>query len=480
MNKNILLNNGTALTPVRYSTAILSLSLLIFSGCATHQPFIYKGEDLKLEADRLIEPLGVITVEDLGDPQPKHPLRLKNVTPMTDAIWRAALENCEASLVEFEGKRYFAAGAEWGIRVYTRDISYGGILGANRIFPKEMMQTLKVTRERRRNLGFRVSNEHHVIHAIKAPWKAEGMGELAFLKKYRTNSYSRRTDDVVWLWCAEDLLLVKSDTPMEEWEWLYSEGKWFFENMYAPFFDKSDGLYWGQATYVDIGYSGYPMGKDPAFKSSADCVMIKALSTSSLYFQGLSVLARTARRLGKDEEAEVWRSRAEALQVSIIKALGRPDGTLACYKDKLGKTHDRREALGTAIAVLTHVVEGEDAKRAIATYPITEWGVPTFTPWLDNKTAYHNNASWPFVTALFMRALENATGEDYTDMHAALLARACRPRNKQKGAFAELINHRNGGKPAGRNKQLWSAAAYIDLCHRAGLLPDELSGPGSE
>ena len=437
-------------------------------------PFTYTGTHLKLEADKVEESGRLIALADLGDPQPKNPLRLANVTPMTEALWRLALENIESALVQYKGTKYFAAGSTWGIRVYTRDISFSGVLGVNRLYPREMLSTLRETRTVRRHLAFRVSRGLEVS-AIHAPWVVEDITEWKFLQKYRTNSYTRRTDDVVWLWGAEDLFLGNPE--VANWPWLYDEGKWFFENMYAPFFDRKDGLYRGQAAFVDIGGNGYPM-HTPAFGRQTDCVLIKALSLNCLYVRGLEAMARTAGRLNKSDESKAWQQKADALKTAIVTNLRRPDGTLAYFKDRLGHLQNRLDALGTALAVLCGVVKADAARKAVAHYPATEWGVPMFDPWLKNRGVYHNHTAWPFVTEFFMKALEQATGTDTRAASAALLARSTRPRRPASGGkrtgdagFVEYINFNNQGQVSGQNKQLWSAAAFVDVCRRAGLTP---------
>jgi hypothetical protein len=394
--------------------------------------FTYSGTHLKLEADRVVEPGRTITMADLGNPQPQNSLRLAKVTPMTEVLWRLALENIESALVEFEGVKYFAAGSTWGIRVYTRDIAFSGVLGVNRLYPHEMLSSLRETRKVHRTLCFRVSQDHAAF-AIPAPWIVENLNEGKFLEKYRTNSYTRRTDDVVWLWCAEDLFL--GNPGLADWSWLYDEGKWFFENMYAPFFDPKDGMYRGQAVFVDIGGNGYPM-HTPAFTSQTDCVLIKALSLNCLYVRGLEVMARTAVRLNQPNAANAWQQKADALKIAIVKHLGRPDGTLAYFKDRLGNVQNRRDALGTALAVLCGVVQGEAARKVVAHYPITEWGVPLFDSWFKNNGVYHNHTSWPFVTEFFLKALEEATGTGTKAASAALLARTRGRVGRLRGANA--------------------------------------------
>jgi len=62
-----------------------------------------------------------------------------------------------------------------------------------------------------------------------------------------------------------------------------------------------------------------------------------------------------------------------------------------------------------------------------------------------------------------MAAKEKAFGIDCTAQNAALLARTC----LQDGTFHEVVNMQTK-EPFGSSSQLWSAAAFIDVCRRAG------------
>jgi len=99
---------------------------------------------------------------------------------------------------------------------------------------------------------------------------------------------------------------------------------------------------------------------------------------------------------------------------------------------------------------------------AVRDYPVTDGGVPLLHPFFDRDDFYHNNSSWPFVDTFFLKALETTDGYDRTPLNAALLARTC----VDDGTFHEVTDYRTrdvNGSPS----QLWSAAAFIDVCRRA-------------
>ena len=346
---------------------------------------------------------GTLTAAEVEAIHPINQTELVGASPIIAKLWKVALRDIESNIVETDKGTYFGAGANFGAKIYTRDISFAGILGLNDLYPQIMLDSLKVTRDVRLDLKLKVSEEH-AIPEIEAPWEILPIPEKEFFQTIHTNSYTRRTDDVIWLWAAEDLL-TKMDSP--DWEWLYETGVQSFEVLYDPFFDPSDGLYRGQAAFIDVHYeqsrktTGYPDSW-----SMKECVLSKSTSTNCLYYIGLNAMARTAERLGKSAEQAQWQARADALKAAILKELRMEDGTFLYLKEPNGHRMERREAVGTALAVLSGVVQGEDARRAVADYPISEKGVPLLVPFFFNQTinkkAYQNWSSWPFVDTLFL------------------------------------------------------------------------------
>lgn len=419
---------------------------------------------------------GTIKLEDLPDPEPKCPVRLQNTTPLMERLWRIALENAERNIVEDDGSLYFGAGAEFGKAIFTRDISFSGLLGLNQMYPDIMLSSMRFCREIRKKGGLHIPIDYyHAMEKIDAPWIKSDIKNISELgEKVGGSIISRRTDDIVWLWCTADLIERNSLT--EEWEWFYENGDFFFSEFYAPFFDEDDGLYRGQATFIDIHFphntaSGYPQDW-----SIQDCIMMKALSTNCLYYMGILSMAKAAKCLGKPEEEKAWKERAESLKKAIRKEFEHPDGYLAYYKDQRGVLANRREALGSGLAALCGIVEGDEAKLAVGGYPVTDGGVPLFHPFFDNDRWYHNLSSWPFVDTFFIKGLEKSDGVCRADLNAALLARTC----VADGSFHEVTHYpsrevmhysdKYHKRIKGSGCQLWSAAAFIDTCFRAGLV----------
>jgi hypothetical protein len=430
---------------------------------------LYNSPPLVLTENTLSDGLGAFKVEDLPVVNPKCNIELKkNASPLTRKMWKIALNDVELNLITNNYGTYFAAGRRYTDRVYTRDIAFAGILGLNALYPNEMMKSLRVTRDVVSKLGYKVSREE-VIKEINAPWEIIAEDKTEVMAQYKSNSITRRTDDVVWIWAVDDLF--KSHPEVADWKWFYNNGKKNFNEFYAPWYDKTDGLYKAQPTFHDIQSSAYPKGY-----SQADCVLLKSTSTNCLYYKALLSLANAAKKCNLPEESKVWNQKAKSLKAAIIKELMLPDGTFTYYKDRYGKVMPNQHNLGTAFAIIFGVVEGKAAKKAIENYPTSEFGTPLQYPFMENK-GDHNQASWPFCDTFFLIAKEIADGKDYTGYNAALLARTMGTKLDPKknpewggfGSFHEKVQLPSG-LISGSGSQLWTSAAFMNVCMRANLI----------
>lgn len=425
----------------------------------------YDSTSLRLPDDALIDELGTLTLDDLPDRNPLCPLRLNSPTPLLAKLWTCALYDAESNLVEHPmGGRYFTAGGRgkgFASMIFTRDNGYAGILGLNRIFPAEMKEAVETTRRVRLQLGLRVDRDQ--FHP-DLPFEKEDISEAEFKTKYLTNSFIRRTDDVLWLWWAEDLFAEHFDQP-ENWQWLLETGQRCFDELYQPFYDSRDGLYFGQSSFIDIGFNGYPAEFGlRTVESKYRALRIKAASTNALYYQGMRVMERTANRLGHAVVAERWRSRAEEIRRAFRSRLIAPDGTISYFAHGDKQLEQREHALATAFPILFDLLDAEESRAAIQRYPVTWWGVPLIHPFYPSDHIYHNQSAWPFADAFFLRAREKALGVDETGRELALLARSCRGDtfHEWTSAFDKL--------PKGVPATLWTLGAFVGRCVRAGWL----------
>jgi len=442
---------------------------VIFLIAGNQQKLVYKSDHLNLTPVSISDVIGKFSVADLPAVHPACTFKLKkNTTVLTQRMWEIALHDVEQNLITNNYGTYFAAGRRYTDRVYTRDIAYAGILGLNELYPAEMLQSLKITRTVISKMAYKVSSDE-VITEINAPWEAITTERKQFMALFKSNSITRRTDDVVWIWAVDNLF--KSHPEIADWNWFYSTAKSNFNELYAPWFDQTDGLYKGQNTFHDIQSSAYPKGY-----SQADCVLLKSTSTNCLYYKGLLSLAYTAEKCHLHQESKEWTKKAESLKKAIKKELLQPDGTFTYFKDRYGNKMPNQHNLGTAFAVIFGIVKGAEARKAIENYPTTEFGTPLQFPYVDN-TGDHNQAAWPFCDTFFLIAKEIAFKKDFSGYNAALLARSLGTKlapNKDPewggfGSFHEKVTLPSG-LISGSGAQLWTAASFLNICLRAELV----------
>lgn len=417
-----------------------------------------------------INQLNLMNIETL---ETEEKLKFIGSNNIEHALWNTAIDDIEKNYcIDTEYGRVFAAGGynkhkNWNGMTFNRDTAYSGILALNLIKPRGMLINLKAIRECRKKLGFSCI-KNMVIHGIDNVVVYD-MELEEFKKIFHKASAINKTDDVVWMWCAYDLLMKNN---FDEWEWLYNNGKECFERFYDCFFDVQDGLYYGQPSFIDVGSNGYP--ESFGFKTEEamnNGVWVKATSTNCLYYKALCIMADVADKLGYGDEKSEWENRAVNLKEAIKKGLAFSDGKYAYFKHKNGKLEERREVLGTAFLVLCDVLEGEDAEKAVADYPVTAYGVPLIYPYFENDRVLHNNSMWPFADTFFILAMEKVYKKDFTYINMHILMNDAV--EGHMGEFRNTINNEMEGATA----QLWSSAAYINTCVRAGhtcIMPEKV------
>ncbi|MCU0914932.1 MAG: hypothetical protein MUC88_10260 [Planctomycetes bacterium] len=127
-------------------------------------------------------------------------------------------------------------------------------------------------------------------------------------------------------------------------------------------------------------------------------------------------------------------------------------------------------------------LEGDAARKAYEGYPETDQGLPLFSPFIPGNSGPHPMASWPFCDTFCLWGKSPADGGDDPDQNAALLGRsletAMRPKSAKEdaewdaglGSFHEKTPLPDG-LIDGSGHQLGSAAAFLNVCVRAGLVP---------
>ena len=461
------------LTQLISAGSILTVAA-IFTAQAKAEALNYSDGVLILTPTSLTDSVGSFTADKLPVVTPLNQSELKGAqSSIVKGMWKIALNDMEKNLVTTpENGTYFAAGIRYTTRIYTRDIAFSAVLAGNDLYPKEMLQSLKMTRKVRLEMGYKVSTPH-IIKEINAPWEGITDIEKEVMAKYSSNSYTRATDDVIWIWAIDDLYAKNPD--LAEWDWFYTTGARFFNEFYAPWLDSTDGLYRGQATFQDLTHNGYPKNY-----TITDCVLLKAGSTNALYYKGLTAMVNAAKKTGQSGEVIAsWQAKADALKSAFQREFILADGSISYYKDRNGNVLPNQHNLGTALATIFGVITNEQARRAYELYPVTPRGVALIEPYLKDKLGSHNSGDWPFCTALFFWGKEIADGKSYQGETVAQIARAIGTKIEPEkgsgkasnepgdwgdgfGSFHEKIDHVTG-LIGGSGSQLWSAAAYLNI-----------------
>jgi hypothetical protein len=153
-------------------------------------------------------------------------MQLESDIPLDpDRLTAAAIEDVKRSIQRSENTEYFSAGAAFKNRVYTRDIALAGVLSLNRVFPRLMASSLRVSRQRRLAAGFAVATGRP-LPALPLPWQDSGLTQPEFVDQHLINTYDRGTDDVVWLWAAADLMEHDAACGLD-WGWIFQNGRHF-------------------------------------------------------------------------------------------------------------------------------------------------------------------------------------------------------------------------------------------------------------
>ncbi|MDB4928182.1 MAG: Six-hairpin glycosidase-like protein [Myxococcaceae bacterium] len=285
-------------------------------------------------------------------------------------------------------------------------------------------------------------------------------------------SYPVSTDRVVWALGATELLKhLTGDDRAAFLDRAYPAMRNTAEHDRRVIFDARDGLYRGEHSFLDWreqSYAAYT-ATDPVH-----IAMSRSLSTNVLHFNLLDALATLAVERGDAEAAARYRPWADALKQSIQRRFWlAADGQFSAFTStELDPSPVRRwDALGTALAVLTGVATEAQAREAVGRYPHAGRGLPVIWPQQQFTAIYHNRASWPFVTAYWLRAARQVRNDASVDWNVDAMVRAAalnlsnmenfefssgRPR-VEDGAYS--------GPVVNSQRQLWSVAGYLSMVH---------------
>jgi hypothetical protein len=285
-------------------------------------------------------------------------------------------------------------------------------------------------------------------------------------------SYPVSSDRVVWALGAAELLKHLSGAERASFvDAAYPAMLNTAEHDRRVVFDARDGLYRGEQSFLDWREQSYAAwtATDPVH-----IAMSRSLSTNVLHFSLLDTVATLAAERGDTAAAARYRAWADALKLAIQRRFWlADDGQFSAFTStELDPAPVRRwDALGSALAVLTGVATEAQAREAVARYPHAGRGLAVIWPQQQLTPIYHNRASWPFVTAYWLRAARHVRNDASVDWNVEAMVRAAalnlsnmenfefttgRPR-VEDGAFS--------GPVVNSQRQLWSVAGYLSMVH---------------
>lgn len=348
--------------------------------------------------------------------------------PLVDALYNLALEELSQN-VRDDGA--FMAGKKW-TGVWTRDISYSILLSLAAIDPDGAKTSLL----------HKVTEDGRIIQDT-------GTG----------GSWPVSTDRMTWALAAWEVYATTGDDA-----WLRKSYEIIRRSARRDLkvaFDSTTGLFYGEASFMDWREQSYPDWMAPA-----DIYGSQVLSTNVVHYRTYRILAQMAEALGEDP-AE-WQHRARRVKSGINEHLWHAsDGRYAGYR--YGRTFltrtARTEALGSALVILSGVTDQTRAKRVARSFPVVEFGVPSFWPYIPEIPPYHNAGIWPFVGAYWTWASAAAGNTPGVEHGLASLYRAAALFLTNKENMVAETGHFEGTQ-INSDRQLWSVAGNLAMVYR--------------
>lgn len=355
----------------------------------------------------------------------------------------------------------FETGEQWHY-VWTRDLSYAADLGLALLDPARVM----------RSLDFKLSPwRDGLVKPAAAAGSADG---LQIIQDTGTGgSWPVSTDRVAWAFGAARVLdLLSPDQRAAFAPRALRALSNTVDNDRLAAFDAADGLYSGEASFLDWreqSYSAWIVDDLASLASS------KALSTNLAHYKALKLAAMLAREQGQTTTADKYAAWAAALKTAINRRFWLPDAGM--YASLSGPHFDgaplhQFDWLGQSLAIVTGVADAARTRSILARYPHGRYGPPVIFPQQPGRPIYHNRAIWPFVTAYGLRAA--AIGKNVAVADAAYAS-------LMRGAALNLSNVENlewlSGQPLlldetqpalsgpviNSRRQLWSVGAYLGM-----------------
>ncbi|WP_354624347.1 esterase [Psychromonas sp. MME2] len=355
----------------------------------------------------------------------------------------------------------FETGAKWHY-VWTRDLAYAANLGLALLDPERVKTSLE----------FKLSGYRD---GVSKPIQAAGddSGLQIVQDTGSGGSWPISTDRVTWAFGAEKALQnltgeTRSAFAVKAYNALINT----VENDRKAAYDKVDGLYNGEQSFLDWREQSYPIWitKDIASMGSA-----KALSTNVAHYQALSLTAKLAIEQGEPDIASKYQNWANQLKMAInhrfwLEDMGMYSSLTAGHQD-LAALH-KFDWLGQSLAIITGIADTTRAHKIVANYPHSDMGAPVIFPQQPDVPIYHNRAIWPFVTAYGLKAAAQIgnTAVANAAYQTLLRSAALNLSNMEnlewlslKPNLLDFTHPELSGPVINSQRQLWSVAAYVGM-----------------
>jgi hypothetical protein len=382
--------------------------------------------------------------------------RLRSGHDMFDALFAMAIEETRLASVEsisdgaFNNGQgvpcsCFETGEKWNY-VWTRDTAYAVDLGLAVVDPERAT----------RSLDFKLSE-------LKS-----GGGAQVVQDTGSGGSYPVSTDRVVWAIGADQALRYLPDAERAAFATRALEAMGnTIEQDRELVWDARDGLYYGEQSFLDWREQSYPS------YTAADTVhlaMSKALSTNVGHYAILRLASRLAGDAGRPDDAARWGGWADDLRAAINDGLWLEEDGL--YSTMIATELDpapihKYDLLGTSLAVLAGVADGQRAFDTVANYPRVPRGPAVMWPQQPLVRIYHNRGIWPFVTAYGLLAARRVGHEGVfeADLDSLYAGAALNLSHMENFEFLTQLPWVDDGDYSGpvvnSRRQLWSVAGYI-------------------
>ncbi|MGF1761066.1 amylo-alpha-1,6-glucosidase [Photobacterium sagamiensis] len=351
----------------------------------------------------------------------------------------------------------FETGAKWHY-VWTRDLAYAADLSVALLDPERV----------RNGLEFKLSD-------FREGTGREYDGEQIIQDTGTGGSWPISTDRTSWALGAERLL---STLTGEEYDAFAKRAYHALSNTIeadqVAAFDKTDGLYQGEQSFLDWRDQTYSSWTPDNVNYIATS---KALSTNIVHYRALMLAAKLAESYDTSAVTEYQQWANELKQAINAQFWNSTKGLYSSYRfdAKTNIQVDKYDMLGEALAIISGIADDDQAKKIMANYPHSEFGAPVYFPQQPGVAVYHNRAIWPFVTAYSLKAAakaENvaAANNAYQSLLRGTALNLSNMENLEWLSGQSLILHGDHGKDSSLDgpvinsqRQLWSVGGYLGM-----------------